>query len=534
MGQRNPAALLTTSAKTDVKRSGGKLSVTGLKTVRLSDLIEVEHRLYRAEVAQVYTIGGTTDPTITASTQYILRIGYPYLDGSEGSQLHVVKVAHTTPATLSGVAATDRQNVYDALAAKINDNSALKVTADPGTGGTAMTITDDGDYFANRPNAPRGASVVKMSPDPSGGGFEESVHLELTTAAVYQFGEGTRLAEDDPSTDPVTGNLVSGEFDAPSTTAVAGQQYDGFYISTFKRINYSIVTGQQSLAIERQLVYVDDGAGTSTSNAAGYAAFRTEMERVIYGYVYGSDPNSMVTFLDSPPTYAQKQLANGTVTTGLPTGAAGDENTIAFANDGVTFEHHVLGTQTILIPKWDTSGLLLNQDLTANDGLEISASIESASPVEYVVGTDECSFAIELTVSDITDLNPFAVGFRKKEAFQADYNDYDELAGFAIQDAAGVAKDIYIHTILNNAATAADDTGVDWADDETRLFEVKVDIDGNVSFFIDEVEYTDQQTTAMVFDSGEVIIPFCNVINEAGDHGLVASKWLSIPAVLNK
>lgn len=538
MGLRIKPALLTTSSRNDVKRSGGKIAITGLREFSLQDLISLEHRISRSEVSQVYTIGGTT-PTITASTQYIIEIGFLYFDDGSGRQNSLQRFAYTTPATLSGNAATDRQNVYDALTAKINatNGGSLFVTANAGSGGTGMTLTDKAGYFAARPAAQRGPSVVVLPKDPvTGGGFVQATHLVLTTAGVVAFGVGTRMAQGAPIFDNITGNLSSGEFDG-ATTAVAGQLYDAFFVSSFKRSSWSIVIGEKALAVENQVVFVDNGTGTSTTNATGFAAILREMERIIYIDIYGKDSSSLVSLIEHNPLYGQKALANGTRTTGLPTGATGDENTMYIPDHagGASFEYHVLGAgQTILTPQWTTSGLLITQDAADDEGTEIAASVESLCPHQYVVGQQECSFTFELTAGDITDLNPFAAGFRKKEAFQADYNDYDELAAFAIEDAAGATKVISLVSILNGNATVTDDTTFSMSEALVR-FEIRVDLDGVVTFFINNVEYTDAQTTAFSFDAGEVIIPFIyHLVEGAADPALRLNKFLSIPAILKK
>lgn len=524
MAKQLPAALLTTSTRSDVKRSGGKVAITDLEEFSLSDILAVERRQSKDEVAQVHTIGGTNDPTITASTQYIVRIGYVHTEGTNGEEQSLVTFRHVTPATLSGNAATDRSNVYNALADKINANSAVPVTAaaDVGGSGAAMTITDDGSYFAARPATDEGRMTVKLAPDPNGGGFDEDLHLEITTAGVLGFGDGDRIAADEPVIDPVTGNLVSGEWEGASG-AVSGQKYDGFYITTLQKVTHNAVAGLQALGTTRQLIYVDNGTGTSTTNAAGFAEFLREMERIIYIDIYGKDPSSLVSLIDSKPIFG------GIL--GPPTGSGGDENLIDF-EDG-RFTHHVLGTQTIVAPTWTTAGLDLVQDVADNDGNELSAPVESVSPKQFVVGQQVFSVKGEFTVADITDLNPFDFGFRRKEAFQADVNDYDEMASIGIDDATGVAKDIKIRSILNGAATSSDDSGEDWADTETKVFEVRVALDGSVSFLIDGVDVTDQQTTAFSFDDGEVVIPFVYQLAEgANDSGLTMSKFFAIPDIL--
>lgn len=529
MSVRTKPSLLATSAKTDVTRFNGEFAITGLsKSIRLVDLLSVEHRLYTAEVVQVINVGVGTPPTITASTRYTVQIGYPYQDGSTGQQSSLQAFSHTTPATLSGVAATDRENVYAALITKINAGNNPFVVAATLGGGTGMTITDVAGYNAARPNAPREISSVLLSPDPDGGGFTDSVHREVGTAGVVGFGEGTRLAADDLVIDPVTNNVSQGEFDAPDG-AVAGQQYDAFFITSYKRANVSLIVGENTVLVDRQVVFVDNGAGTSTANAAGYAAFRTEMEKIIYIDQYGDDPNAIVSQLDVPVSIASKTVA-GTglpAVTGVATGVTGDENSLNIG--GIILEQHILGAgQTKIMPTWATAGLTLDLDAADDEGAEYSAPIEAASPLEFVVGTEECSFFVEVTIADVSDTDDCAFGFRKKEAYQANLDDYDEMACLNV-----ISGDINIETILNGAATTTTDTTDNFADTETHTLEVRVDINGAVTYLIDDAAPT--TTAAFSFDAGEVLIPFAYVLNAAASApGVVVSKWYSIAEVLNR
>ena len=528
MGKRVKPALLTTSAKTDVKRSNGSFAITGLaRKVRLADLISVDHRLYKAEVSQVVTIGGST-PTITASTTYTVKIGYPYQDGSSGLQSSLLSISHNTPATLSGNAATDRENVYSALVSKINSAAQDFVTAVSLGGGTGFTITDVAGYNSPRPNAPREVSTVLLAPDKDGGGFVQANDLAITTPGVVGFGDGTRLAADDLVIDPVTNNVSQGEFDAPEG-AVAGQFYDAFFITSFKAAAVSLVVGENTLIIDRQVVFVDNGAGASTANAAGYAAFRTEMEKLVYSEGFGDDPNAIVSQLDSPVSIASKAEAGTSLPAvdGVATGATGDENSLNLG--GAILEQHILGAgQTQIAPLWSTAGLQTDLDAADNEGAEYAASIESSNPNEFVVGTDEASFFVEVTIADVSDTDDCLFGFRKKEAFQANVDDYDEMAAFNVNNG-----DILIETILNGGATTTTDTTDDWADAETKTLEVAVDIDGVVTFKIDDAAPT--TTAAFTFDAGEVIIPFHYVLNSAASSpGVVLSKWYSVAAVLDK
>jgi hypothetical protein len=235
--------------------------------------------------------------------------------------------------------------------------------------------------------------------------------------------------------------------------------------------------------------------------------------------MYAGDPSSTISFLDESPLYGAKAG-------GASTGTTGDENVITFPD--AMFNHHVLGTQTILYPPWSTSGLDMVQDVADNDGCEISAPIEASSAREFVVGQEEISLRVELTIADITDTDDCAMGLRKKEAFQANLDDYDEMACMNV-----IVGAVYTETILNGAGTTSTDTTDTVTDTETHTYEVRVDMDGAVTYRLDDAEPT--TVVAYSFDAGEVLIPFFYHINVgAADPGTVASKFFAIPAVLKR
>ena len=177
------------------------------------------------------------------------------------------------------------------------------------------------------------------------------------------------------------------------------------------------------------------------------------------------------------------------------------------------------------VPAYVDGGLQLDMDAADNDGVEYSAPVQSASENEFVVGESEFSFRVKLSIADVSDTDDCAFGFRKKEAYQANIDDYDEMAVLNV-----ISGDIYIETILNGAGTTSTDTTDNFADGETHTLEVRVDLDGAVTYLIDDVAPT--TTAAFSFDDGEEIIPFAFVLNAAASAPtVVVSKWLAISAI---
>jgi hypothetical protein len=199
---------------------------------------------------------------------------------------------------------------------------------------------------------------------------------------------------------------------------------------------------------------------------------------------------------------------------GAATGTGGDENLLLMP-EGM-FEYHILGTQTILQPALVTGGLDIGMDQVDNDGVELSQGITAQAKHAYTVGTDAAFyFKATLDVADVTGSDDLLIGFRKAEAYQADPDDYDEMAAFNIQQG-----QIEIHTILNNGGTAeTDTTETDWVDGASHSFTVKVSAAGVVTFEYDDAAPT--ATKVFSFDDTEVVVPFIMCIQH-GDLTEVA------------
>ena len=206
---------------------------------------------------------------------------------------------------------------------------------------------------------------------------------------------------------------------------------------------------------------------------------------------------------------------------GVPSGTGGDEN-IILCGSGNAFEWHVLGTQTILNFDWEEPGLDAGSlDATADDGAEISTGIGAGAPVQFTVGTDPAFyFKMRFSIEDITGTDDCAMGFRKREAYQANVDDYDEMAVLNV-----ISGAIYIETITKpGAATVPTDTTDTWSDTTTHTLCVKVSSAGVVTYEIDGVAPT--AIAAFTFTTGTVLIPFFYLLNHTDLHGYaVIYEW---------
>ena len=159
-------------------------------------------------------------------------------------------------------------------------------------------------------------------------------------------------------------------------------------------------------------------------------------------------------------------------------------------------------------------------DQTDNDGVEITHGITSRARPYFTVGTDSAFyFEVTFSIADVSGTDDCAVGFRKAEAYQANIDDYDEMAALNV-----ISGDIKIETILNAGATTTTDTTDNWADAASKRLKVLVSDAGVVTYTIDGSAPT--TTAAFTFDDGEKVVPFFYFLNASDLAGAVnITKW---------
>lgn len=203
---------------------------------------------------------------------------------------------------------------------------------------------------------------------------------------------------------------------------------------------------------------------------------------------------------------------------GASSGTAGDTNVLQSRFN--SFEYNIKGTQTITAPSivsvsQGVSGLNIGMDQTDNDGVELTNGILSSSPVAFKVGTDRAFFfRVRFSIAVVAGTDDCAVGFRECEAYQANVDDYTDAAMLNV-----ISGNIFIETILNNAATVSTDTTNNWANAETHTLEVLVDALGVVTYKIDGV--APLVTAAYTFTSGLFVVPYMFFLNTASLAGQV-------------
>lgn len=223
-------------------------------------------------------------------------------------------------------------------------------------------------------------------------------------------------------------------------------------------------------------------------------------------------------------SFQQALVASNTTQTGIAyTGAAAQ---VVGLNSGIAqYEVYqaAVATAAIVLPFQSSDGLEL-KPVAAADALELTLGTTSLSRAALTVGSFKSPRAfmqIKMKIDDISDVTEMFIGFRKAEAYQADPDDYDEMAAIHL----GATDDgrISLATILNNAATSMTDTTLtDWADTNEKTLRIEVSNDGKCLFFVDAA--TPTVTAPFTFDSGEVIVPFIHLNTETGDPGCSISQ----------
>ena len=203
-------------------------------------------------------------------------------------------------------------------------------------------------------------------------------------------------------------------------------------------------------------------------------------------------------------------------------GATGDENYLSYGPN--VFLYHMMGTQTIIIPYVTADGLNISLDQTENDGAEFTNGIALAAAKRVItVGTDPAVFfRVKFSIANVSGTDDCAVGWRKSEAFQANIDDYGDMAALNV-----ISGNITMETIAGGAGTTSTDTTDDWDDGETHTLEVRVTQAGVVTYLIDGASPT--VAAAFSFTAADVIVPFFYFLHAsapvAGAITLMEWEW---------
>lgn len=517
------SVLFRTSAASDIQCSGGEISIAGLRSVSRKDITSIFQSFYKAEVAQVTTVAAVSY-TPASATPYRVAVYDPCRTNSGYTESPKV-YSYTTPAdvTTLGNAAAQREAISVALVAAINADVTNRAVAATLGSGTGFTVTDDGGYypvFSQSMTNVQGVNKVYPITNTDGSGYADT-NFSVTTTGVYSVGSGANLLLQKPVISYTFGNLTSGVLDAPPVTAtglaaVSGQNYDLFEIVSLKAVPAVGISNQAAYQDRTQMIWVDNGTGTATTNAAGFTAFKRELYRVLFD-LFSNDPAAQYDFFDAA------LVASATYPT---TGAAitTTDNVVMAAASGVnTWYINPIGAHTLLTPLVTTAGLTPYLDVTTQEGIELSPSNLTQAPKEFIVGKTAASFYARVTFGGIaaTDWKTLSVGFRKKAAYAVDQTAYE--AASVATACLGVPLDTGVAPVINiitgpGSAGALTNTSTVVSPGAASSHDLLITVDtaGVARFYVNGINKTGLLAATYTFTAGLHLMPFISFRHGAG------------------
>ena len=205
---------------------------------------------------------------------------------------------------------------------------------------------------------------------------------------------------------------------------------------------------------------------------------------------------------------------------GASSGTTGATNIMEFIYSA--FEYNIKGTQTITAPvvaAYSESIPALNpeMDQTADDGVEICGGILGISPTAFKIDSDYGKpfyFRMRLGLTTPAHTDDCAIGFRKCEAYQANLDDYADMAVLNV-----IAGDIKIETIKGGASTVTTDTTDTFATSSVMDLQVNVSASGAVTYLINGVAPT--VTAAYSFTDALFVTPFWFFLHDATNTDVI-------------
>jgi hypothetical protein len=138
---------------------------------------------------------------------------------------------------------------------------------------------------------------------------------------------------------------------------------------------------------------------------------------------------------------------------------------------GNKFELYSIATRTLFAPTQTAAGLDISGDTANGDGVDMTMGcLANYGKHIWTVGTNKFYFESKISMTTVANTDLFAVGFRKAEAANKVYDNYDELCAINID-----SGDVIWSSILNNAATNNVDTGLNVGNGEYIIIRLEYD-----------------------------------------------------------
>ena len=286
------------------------------------------------------------------------------------------------------------------------------------------------------------------------------------------------------------------------------------------------MSGQMVISVRTQSVFVDNGTGSSVTNLAGFIAFERAMQKILFR-LYATDPKSLIEWFDKTVTFSDAMVA----AVNFPLTPSGTADTLGLQFSPYAVMNRTnIGTQTVKAPTLTTTGLSIVQDSTAGEGSHTSALQSVNCPQQFVVGKGSCSVSARVLASDWTKAH-IIIGFRTKEVYTADYNDYTDLAAIGTR-ASGAGDVVATLGILAAAATVETVSSTVIAVDTASVeLVVKVDGNGYVTATAKGKSFPiySAGTTQLKFAADTILIPFYQLVNVgSAANGVELQKFVAV------
>ena len=195
--------------------------------------------------------------------------------------------------------------------------------------------------------------------------------------------------------------------------------------------------------------------------------------------------------------------------------------------DGLHLSLSNTGTQTIIIPSASTAGMGYGYDQTNDEGVQWVMSqnthkgnVDGDSIDRFTVGSAAFYAEMTLQATTVAGTDDCAFGLRKVEAFQANVDDYDEMAALNL-----ISGNVKSETIINGGATSTSATLKAVGDATSVKLGIFVAQSGKVTLEIDGAAATDPSFT---FDNGEIVTPFFYQLQASGAQTVIILEKLTV------
>ncbi|MFQ5685102.1 MAG: beta strand repeat-containing protein [Candidatus Scalindua sp.] len=212
-------------------------------------------------------------------------------------------------------------------------------------------------------------------------------------------------------------------------------------------------------------------------------------------------------------TFTTNPVGSSTANTGgTPVGSNGTTNIWMF-HEGIGIESFNIGTQTIIAPRMDATGLSCALDQNAGDGVEYNFGAgRTNSRHAFTIGTSAAFFfEVTMNITDISAGNPFVIGFRKSQANNQTWSAYTDYYALGMVTGTSIVN-VTLSSELNGAGQVLQNSNTAWTggDGGTTTLRVLVSASGVVTATIDG--NAPAAPLAYTFDNADVVVPYVHLV----------------------